>query len=557
MDDLPYVLFALARVGLRPRGGNDTVCGTLEKTDYVGKLGKLFMRIFAGISFALMALFALPVAAQDKGDRVARVAGSALYWHLENGRGRQAFEAMPKGGDIHTHLRGAIYAETWLEWAAEDGLCADMAVPALRFKDAETCEASGWITAAEAQSFEPYRLDLINALSTRSYVPTNGWSGHNQFFGTFAKISAEPERLGDQLAAVANRAGRQNILYLELMETIVLPQLFPLVAGVELSGDPAADYQTIMASPFGAEIQELAVYIQQQLADAKSKKNALMNCGTANAEPGCDVEIRFLHQVVREFDPAVVYAQIILGWAVMETTPDVVGLNLVAPEDGFIALRDYTQHMRMIDHLYTNRSEQNITLHAGELTIGLVRPKQLRFHMREAIEIGHATRIGHGVAIGYEDNHEQLIQKMVDEDVLVEINLTSNDTILGVSGEEHPIQLYRDMEVPYTISTDDEGVSRIDLTHEYLRLARTYRVPYFELKHVSRNSLTYSFLDGGSIWDMPACVADLEAVRSPSDDCASLLDGSDKARLQWKLEGKFREFEANLKVPERKRTSFN
>lgn len=515
------------------------------------------MRIFAGISFVLAALASAPIGAQDQGDRVARVAGTALYWHLDNGRGRQAFEALPKGGDIHTHLRGAIYAETWLEWAAEDGLCADMEVPALRFPKADTCDASGWITAAEAQSFEPYRLDLINALSTRSYVPTNGWSGHNQFFGTFAKIAARPERLGDQLAAVSNRAGKQNILYLELMETMVLPELFPLVGGIELTGDPAADYQTLMASPFGAQLDDLTQRIQRQLDEGETRRRELLACDTGTPEPGCDVEIRFLHQVVREFDPAVVYAQIILGWAVMEKAPKVVGLNLVAPEDGFIALRDYTQHMRMIDHLYTNRSEQNITLHAGELTIGLVRPKQLRFHMREAIEIGHAKRIGHGVAIGYEDDHEQLIQKMVEDDILVEINLTSNDTILGVSGDDHPIQLYRDMEVPYTISTDDEGVSRIDLTHEYMRLARSYRVPYFELRHVSRNSLSYSFLDGASLWDMPDCLSDLAADKGAGEACQALLEASDKARLQWKLEEKFKEFEANLKVPERRRNSFN
>ncbi len=515
------------------------------------------MRIFAGISFALAMLLTAPLEAQDQSDRVARVAGTALYWHLDNGRGRQAFEALPKGGDIHTHLRGAIYAETWLEWAAEDGLCADMEVAALRFPEDDTCEASGWISAAEAQAFEPYRFELINALSVRSYVPTSGWSGHNQFFSTFAKIAAKEERLGDQLAAVANRAGKQNILYLELMETIVLPQLFPLVSGVELSGDPAADYQTLMNSSFGANIETLTGFIQEQLDQAEQRKRQIMACDTASPQPGCEVEIRFLHQVIREFEPAMVYAQIILGWAVMESIPEVVGLNLVAPEDGFIALRDYTQHMRMIDHLYTNRSEQNITLHAGELTIGLVRPKQLRFHMREAIEIGHAKRIGHGVAIGYEDNHEQLIQKMADEDILVEINLTSNDIILGVAGDQHPIQLYRDMEVPYTISTDDEGVSRIDLTHEYLRLANTYRVPYFEIKHVSRNSLTYSFLDGDSIWDSQGCVTDLEAGRAAGNDCQALIEKSDKARLQWRLEEKFKEFEANLKVPERRRNSFN
>src|ERR1035437_4213166 len=32
---------------------------------------------------------------------------------------------MPKGGDLHSHLSGAIYAESMIGWAAEDGLCVD------------------------------------------------------------------------------------------------------------------------------------------------------------------------------------------------------------------------------------------------------------------------------------------------------------------------------------------------------------------------------------------------------------------------------------------------
>src|SRR5689334_21013570 len=32
---------------------------------------------------------------------------------------------MPTGGDLHNHLLGAIYAETFIGWAAEKGLCVD------------------------------------------------------------------------------------------------------------------------------------------------------------------------------------------------------------------------------------------------------------------------------------------------------------------------------------------------------------------------------------------------------------------------------------------------
>src|SRR5271169_1560326 len=32
---------------------------------------------------------------------------------------------MPKGADLHNHLSGAVYAESWIRAAGEDHLCAD------------------------------------------------------------------------------------------------------------------------------------------------------------------------------------------------------------------------------------------------------------------------------------------------------------------------------------------------------------------------------------------------------------------------------------------------
>src|SRR6202521_6201537 len=43
---------------------------------------------------------------------------------------------MPKGADLHNHLSGAIYAETLIRTAAEDGLCVDLA--SLSFTRAQT-----------------------------------------------------------------------------------------------------------------------------------------------------------------------------------------------------------------------------------------------------------------------------------------------------------------------------------------------------------------------------------------------------------------------------------
>jgi adenosine deaminase len=96
----------------------------------------------------------------------------------------------------------------------------------------------------------------------------------------------------------------------------------------------------------------------------------------------------------------------------------------------------------------------------------------------------------------------------------VEICLTSNDVILGVKGDNHPLPIYRKYNVPVALATDDEGVSRSDMTHEYLRAAETYNLSYIDLKHMAWQSLEHSF-----------------------------VDAKEKARLQLKLEQDFAAFE--------------
>ena len=62
-------------------------------------------------------------------------------------------------------------------------------------------------------------------------------------------------------------------------------------------------------------------------------------------------------------------------------------------------------------------------------------------------------------------------------------------------------------DVPVALATDDEGVSRSDMTHEYLRAVQTYDfLGYKELKRMARMSLEHSFLPGSSLWldDFPS-----------------------------------------------------
>ena len=160
------------------------------------------------------------------------------------------------------------------------------------------------------------------------------------------------------------------------------------------------------------------------------------------------------------------------------------------------------------------------------------RPKDLSFHIRESIEKGHAERIGHGVSVMNERDAVGLLREMAQRKVLVEICLTSNDVILGVRGRDHPLPVYLRYGVPVALATDDEGVSRSDMTHEYLRAVETYGLTYADLKRMARQSLEHSFLPGATL--PLACTA---------TTCGKLLDSSPRARVQWKLEQAFAEFE--------------
>jgi hypothetical protein len=135
--------------------------------------------------------------------------------------------------------------------------------------------------------------------------------------------------------------------------------------------------------------------------------------------------------------------------------------------------------------------------------------------------------------------------------VMVEICLSSNDLILGIRKEQHPLPIYLQYGVPVALATDDEGVSRSEISREFLKAAEEHGLGYAQLKAMARNSLQYAFLPGAGLWAnadkfIPAaqCARDIPSGRSLSQSCQQFLSQSEKARLQWKLEEEFRSFEA-------------
>lgn len=450
------------------------------------------------------------------------------------------------------HLSGSVYAETFIREAGEDGICVNDAQLRMDSEhQAPNCPA-GESPAVDVPAHQHLYDELIDAFSMRTFVPTSGDSGHDHFFDTFDRFGNDKRFVGEWIDEIATRAAAQNEQYLELMQTPTYKAAAAAGSRMGWSDDFAGIRQKLLADDgFRADIGA----DREELAKALAERRNIEHCGEPNAAPGCLVTVRFLYQVLRGNPPQQVFAQTLLGFEIASVDPDVVGINFVQPEDGYLSMRDYALQMRMLDYLHNAYPQVHIALHAGELSAGLVPPQGLTFHIRSAVEQGHAERIGHGVDVMHEDRPWDLMKEMADRHVMVEINLTSNDVILNVKGNEHPFMLYRKMGVPVALSTDDEGVSRIDLTHEYVRAADTYPLSYHDLKQMARTSIEHSFLPGASLWEqrtperlespVPACRGQLGGA-DPSGECAKLVANSEKARQEWELEHRLRVFESSL-----------
>jgi len=486
----------------------------------------------------------------------ARTARAYQAYAAQGPLALQAFLAQfPKGADLHVHLSGAVYAETFVRDAAEDGICVDPAAlkfapPPCKGKLMPAADFSGNISPANQDLYDR----LIDSLSMRDFVPTTGFSGHDQFFGTFGRFSGlNKSHVGEWVDEVSSRSAAENQQYLELMETPPFGHARTVALQIGWNSDLAKMRQALLDH---GVLDEVAAD-REHVRDAESQRRQIEHCGTPQATTACQVEIRYIYQILRSNAPEQVFAQTLLGFETIKQSmdahePGFVGINFVQPEDDLIAMRDYTLHMKMVDYLHSLYPQVHISLHAGELAPGQVPPEGLRFHIRQAVELGHAERIGHGVDVMYEDDVPALMKEMAQNHVMVEINLSSNEGILGIEGDHHPFPLYRINHVPVALSTDDEGVSRIELTHEYVRAALDYHLTYQDLKQLARTGMEHNFLPGQSLWAsrdaFTAAAGPCKGVApgdaNPGSDCKNFLDGSEKAAAQWELERRFRVFES-------------
>src|SRR5215216_6475443 len=450
---------------------------------------------------------------------------------------------MPKGGDLHNHLSGGLYAERYIEWAAEAGLCVNNSTMTLAVPASPSKCGPEQTPAITARTNSVLYRQMIDSWSMRNWQ-LSGQSGHDHFFDAFGRFNAATSNnTGRMLAEAVKSAARGKVTYVELMLT---PDGTPTGVASSQIGEKVGwdgNFERTLSKLKANGIDNAAVIGIKNLQDMETEKNELLKCGTPQADAGCSVTIRYVAQVSRNSSPGQVYAQMVTGLALANNPQSkVVATNLVQGEDGLNSMQNFSLHMRMLKFLRPLYPRAQGTLHAGALAPGHVPPEGLLFHIRESVMVAGAERIGHGVDIMHETDAYELLKEMARRNVMVEICLSSNDLILGISGSRHPLATYLEYGVPVALATDDEGVARSEISMEFLKAAEEQGLGYVQLKTMARNSLQYAFIAGKSLWRdgrnfIPAapCARDVEEMKLTSTNCRQFLASNEKGRLQWQL----------------------
>lgn len=412
------------------------------------------------------------------------------------------FSQMPKGGDLHHHFSGSIYAEPILEDAINDDFYLNTTtMEVLKEKPAK----GNWELFSSLRNkgqLDFYKQQIMEKWSVKDYNHVS-YPSDKLFFESFGKFSPAIEgHFGEGLLELKNRAISENVSYIETqLSTIPCDinttdlsdfngKLRELAAKKDENGIKAlldSLYATLLK-------REVAKYAEDFNVNFVSKMHQELKIDDAS------FTMRYQNFVLRFMEPVDLFKNLVIAFISADSSPLMAGVNIVSPEDGETSMKDYWLHMVMFKYCNGRFPNVKYTMHAGELTLGLVQPEDLTWHIHEAVHTAGSNRIGHGVDIAYENKSYELLRYMAKNDIPVEINLVSNEFILKVKENRHPISLYRAFNVPIVISTDDAGILRTNMTEQYVLLAKRYKdVTYADIKNYVYNSINYSFIKDKSV----------------------------------------------------------
>ena len=408
------------------------------------------------------------------------------------------FSMMPKGGDLHHHYSGSIYAEQFLRWVDKQHYCVNKTSYRIETNAAtvaaERAKPAGQracLSSDEVFADQGVYAELLQRWATKDFYNHSGQQTppDRTFFDTFGYFGpVASSNTNEGLHTLKQRAIAENLSYIE-----TIFELAPFT--LDTAFDAAVLKDGVAPPALDAELAAFTAKLENDAGFKASIQAYLDNVDASSA--GIDDEqftMRYQAYVLRFLAPSQVYSSMLAAFQTASRNKLVVGVNIVGQESVGVSMRDYAMHMRMFKFLKAKYPDVKLALHAGELVLGMVPPEGLASHIAEAVGVAGASRIGHGIDIAHERGALTIMKAMQERNIPVEVNLTSNEFILGVKGEAHPLTLFRKYGVPFVLSTDDAGVSRNNLSNEYVLFASRYKTDYAEVKKLSYDSIRYAFL---------------------------------------------------------------
>lgn len=412
------------------------------------------------------------------------------------------FSQMPKGGDLHHHYSGSVYAEPILEYAITENFYLNIETMMVAREKPSYGNWEQFSILKSKGQLDEYKQKIMHKWSVKDYNYVD-YPSDKLFFEAFEKfMPAADEMFRSGLLELKNRALKENLSYIETqLSTISAPvsmdelvKLNPQLRELATKKDEKAIMKLLDEIYKELIKKDVAAYAKDFNTNFVGKMHSDLKIDDDH------FTMRYQNFVLRFMDPTELFKNLIVAFISAETSSLMAGVNIVSPEDGETSMKDYWLHMMMFKYCHSRFPDVKYTLHAGELTLGSVQPEDLTWHIRSAVYDAGANRIGHGVDMAYEEQSYELLRYMAKNKIAIEINLVSNEFILKVKENRHPITLYREFGVPIVISTDDAGILRTNMTEQYVLLAKRYKdISYSDIKQYVYNSINYSFIKETSV----------------------------------------------------------
>ena len=373
--------------------------------------------------------------------------------------------ALPKGGDVHNHLGGAIRAEWWYAAATDPARNGgDTFYTRVRF----TAEVKSGVPLVLYQTIRRATYERLTPDGQADYAPLTALSSaQKQAWLDALRLDRPGEGREEFFSWIWPRSGQLHQNIHVVAETMIVTMQAYGAEGLRYleTQQGAQNFRDNRGELIPADVA--AKFLQTRLAQPDARATG--------------VTVRFQATVLRFLPNA--EQQLAELYEFVDGHRDLwVGINMAGIEENDKGNpARFTAKYRELRRRYPTLA---LSIHAGEMD----GPDH---HVRDTLLLG-ASRIGHGVNLIQDPATLLLLQQT--RRVLVEINLISNRLLEYTPNlAQHPFPEYLRTGIPVCLNTDDRGMWDSNLTDEYYTAVTTFNLSWDELIQLGRNSLSFSF----------------------------------------------------------------